>query len=66
MKMLRFIYALIKYLIIGNTVNKTVYNARISLCKSCKYLNKDTCGVCECFVKHKAKWSTEYCPKHFW
>ncbi len=64
--MLRFIYALLKYLILGKTVNKTVYNYRLSLCNECKHLNEGTCEVCGCFVKHKAKWSTEYCPKHFW
>jgi len=66
MKIIRFIYALLKYLILGKTVSKTVYDTRISLCQSCKYLNKGTCELCGCFVKHKAKWSTEYCPKNNW
>lgn len=66
MKVFRFLFALIKYLLLGETVNKSKYNTRISICQSCEYLLLNTCEVCGCNVIKKAKWSTEYCPKNKW
>lgn len=66
MKVLRFIYALIKYLLFGENVNKLIYNNRISICNSCKYLYFNKCSLCGCYVKKKAKWTTEKCPKNKW
>lgn len=66
MKVLRFIYALIKYIFIGGSVSTQLYNDRILLCNSCEYMSNDKCSLCGCYVKKKAKWTTEHCPKNKW
>jgi hypothetical protein len=67
MKILRLIYAVYKYIIYGDTVNKVIYDNRISICNSCDFLvDGSKCGVCGCYVRKKAKWTTEHCPKNKW
>ena len=66
MRIIRFIYAVVKYLIYGDTVNKSVYDSRILICNSCVFLQNNKCGICGCYVKKKAKWNTESCPKNKW
>lgn len=66
MRILRFIWSLFKYILTGNQVTKVIYEDRLNICYSCKYLNDTKCGVCGCYVKLKAKWSTETCPKNKW
>jgi hypothetical protein len=67
MKVLRFIYALYKYIIYGDTVDKLTYSNRISMCNSCEFLvGNSKCGICGCYVRKKAKWTTEHCPKNKW
>lgn len=66
MKILRFLYALIKYIFIGEHVTSEEYSKRISICNSCKHLNKNKCGLCGCYVNNKSKWSTESCPINKW
>lgn len=66
MRILRFVYALLKYLIFGNRVSKEIYKTRITLCNSCEHLNGPSCNLCGCYIKHKAKWSTESCPDNKW
>ena len=65
-RVFRFIWALTKFIFIGDTVNAHTYNLRLEKCYSCKYLTGNKCGVCGCYVKKKAKWSTESCPKNKW
>jgi hypothetical protein len=59
-------WALIKYVIFGGTVDTEIYQTRISTCNSCKYLKNEQCGICGCYIKRKAKWTTESCPKNKW
>jgi hypothetical protein len=66
MKVLRFIWALVKYILVGGKVSQVVYDNRIKLCGSCEHIKDDQCSLCGCVVKWKAKWSTESCPKNKW
>jgi hypothetical protein len=66
MKLLKFVYALIKYIFTGTSVNASVYRERLSICNTCSHLKNDQCNICGCYVKRKAKWSTESCPKNKW
>lgn len=65
-RVFRFMWALIKYVLFGSTVNTEVYQNRLSKCNSCVHLKDTVCDLCECIVKQKAKWSTESCPKKEW
>ncbi len=66
MRIFRFLWALIKYIFIGNKVSNKVHKDRLSICYSCSYLSNTTCSICGCYVKKKTKWSTESCPKNKW
>ena len=35
---------------------------RLSVCRSCEHLNRGTCGLCGCFVEHRAEKKTAICP----
>ena len=52
MKVIRFIIALTKYIIWGDQVTTDKYNNRMA--------------ICDCYLKKKAKWSTESCPQNKW
>ena len=65
-RVLRFIWALVKYILVGGKVNQEVYDDRLNACHSCEHLKDNQCGICGCYVKQKAKWSTESCPKNKW
>lgn len=64
--MLRFVWALVKYILVGGRVSQEVYKDRLDICNSCEYLKGTQCGICGCYVKVKAKWTTENCPKNKW
>ena len=40
------------------------YTERITLCSTCDKYNEDkqTCGICGCFMPAKAGWKTSACP----
>jgi hypothetical protein len=42
------------------------YTDRLSVCKSCEYQKDSKCTICGCFLKKKAWWRTEECPKDKW
>lgn len=65
-RVLRFIWALVKFIIIGGRVSKDEYKSRLTTCHSCEHLDDKSCGLCGCYVNLKAKWSTEDCPKNKW
>ena len=66
MKVVRFIWALVKYILVGGKVSQEVYDDRLKTCSSCEHLKDTQCGICGCYVNLKAKWSTETCPKNKW
>ena len=49
-------------------VPKNIYEERISICKACVYYFKPTgqCKRCLCFMKVKARISTQECPQKYW
>lgn len=63
---IRFIIALFKYIIWGDQVTSDKYNNRISICNQCSDKCGNKCCICGCYLKKKAKWSTESCPKNKW
>ena len=65
-RLLRFIWALTKYIFTGRAVDSNIYKIRLENCYSCKYLSNEVCSICGCYVKKKAKWTTEHCPKNKW
>lgn len=65
-RIFKFIWALIKYMIFGDPVSAQIYQHRLSTCSTCEHLNNNSCNICGCYVKKKAKWSTEDCPKNKW
>ena len=48
--------------------SKEVYEERISICKACVYYFKPSgqCKRCLCFMKVKARISTQECPQKYW
>ncbi|HOO27106.1 MAG TPA: DUF6171 family protein [Lachnospiraceae bacterium] len=47
------------------TVSK-VYEKRLAVCGTCRYLKDDFCGACGCFVKLKAAIAVNRCPYEKW
>lgn len=45
-----------------------IYEDRIAICKGCVYYKKllGNCSVCKCFMKIKARISSQECPQKFW
>jgi len=65
-RIVRFIIALFKYIVWGDQVTSDKYNSRISICNQCSDKCGSKCCICGCYLKKKAKWSTESCPKNKW
>lgn len=42
------------------------YEARLTVCKSCDYLNAGTCGACGCYVELRAAAKAGKCPYKKW
>ncbi len=40
---------------------ETVRN-RLAACKECAHLNRGTCGLCGCYVEHRAEKAGAACP----
>ena len=49
-------------------VNEDTYKARLQECDACPHLKRDEmrCGLCGCYIEHKAKWRTSNCPDDRW
>ena len=45
-----------------------IYEDRIAICKGCVYYKilLGNCSVCKCFMKIKARISSQECPQKFW
>lgn len=65
-RLFRFIKALVKYIIWGETVDQRVYDTRLEICSNCNDKCGKTCCLCGCYLTKKAKWSSEACPKNKW
>jgi hypothetical protein len=53
-------------LVVGN--KKELKNKRLTICKTCPYLNihLNSCSVCGCFLPAKASDPASTCPKNKW
>ena len=49
-------------------VTESQYTERVQECDACPHLERDNmrCGMCGCYVEHKAKWQTANCPDNRW
>ena len=49
-------------------VTEAQYAERVQTCDACPHLERKEmrCGLCGCFVEHKAKWQTSNCPDNRW
>jgi len=49
-------------------VTEAEYAERVQECDACPHLERDhmRCGLCGCYVEHKAKWQTANCPDSRW
>ena len=49
-------------------VTESEYAERVQECDACPHLDRENmrCGLCGCFVEHKARWQTSNCPDHRW
>lgn len=49
-------------------VTEAQYAERVQTCDACPHLLREEmrCGLCGCFVEHKAKWQTSNCPDNRW
>lgn len=65
-RILKFLIAFLKFIFFGSPVTPDVYEKRINTCNNCRFKENERCTICTCYVKKKAKWSTEDCPKNKW
>lgn len=65
-RILKFLVAFLKFIFFGSQVTPEIYESRIGACNVCSFKDNGICTVCKCYVKKKAKWSTEDCPKNKW
>jgi hypothetical protein len=66
---IRFIKALYRYARTGfKATPRASYEERLLICSACPELDRknDRCKVCGCFIKRKAMWKSEKCPKGYW
>jgi len=44
------------------------YEGRLQECDACPHLIREEmrCGLCGCYVEHKAKWESASCPDNRW
>jgi hypothetical protein len=65
-RILRFLFAFIKFIFLGKEVTPEIYKSRTSICNECPFKKNGRCTICTCYTDMKAKWSTEHCPKNKW
>ena len=40
--------------------------SRLQICRDCPHLRQGTCGLCGCYVEHRAEKRKAVCPAGFW
>ena len=68
MRLIRFLKAIIKFIIFGKQTTIDEYINRLTICKSCDKFDNEkwVCKKCGCFLDKKAKMNTEKCPDDKW
>ena len=68
MRVVRFLKSLAKYILFGKRVTFNDYVYRLTVCETCKHLDKEkwSCKKCSCYLDKKAKMNTENCPNDMW
>ncbi len=51
---------------ITDRVPENVYEARLTVCKQCDFLNAGTCNACGCYVELRALARLSRCPHKKW
>ena len=65
-KLLADVRSAIERLDEGMKVPADEYEARLTICRECDYLNEGTCGACGCYVELRAAAKTGKCPYRKW
>ena len=68
MRIIRFLKAITNYILFGKRVSFNDFVYRLTVCETCKNINKEnwSCGKCGCRLDKKAKMNTENCPDDRW
>lgn len=68
MRVIRFLKAIVKYILYGQQTSIDIYIDRLTICRNCKNFNceKWICKKCGCYLDKKAKMNTESCPDDKW
>ncbi len=53
-------------ILLTDRVEESCYEHRLSVCKSCDYLNEGTCAACGCYVELRAAAKAGRCPYRKW
>ena len=63
-----FFKSIVKYIRFGKRVSINDYVYRLTVCETCKQIDKEnwSCKKCGCYLDKKAKMSTENCPDDKW
>ncbi len=60
--MLGLIQSKIENLPLTEKASESIYNERLSACKSCEKLVSGTCLKCGCYVEFRAAFKNKHCP----
>ncbi len=66
MKLIKFIIALLKFILYGEEVTQEEKNIRLNICNTCAFKHYNKCGKCGCYLDKKTSWSSESCPENKW
>jgi len=66
MTFLKFIKALIKFILYGDVVTREEKTRRLRMCVTCKSRCNKKCCECGCNLNKKTEWSSEHCPLKKW
>ena len=56
MKLIKFIVALVKFILYGEEVTQEEKNNRLNICNTCPFKHYNKCGKCGCYLDKKNKW----------
>ena len=68
MRVIRFLKAIVKYILYGQQTPIDIYIDRLTICRNCNDFDyeKWICKKCGCYLDKKAKMNTESCPDDKW
>ncbi len=58
----RSLRELIEMIPAGDRADRETVQKRLDACRECGFLNRGTCGLCGCYVEHRAEKRGACCP----